>query len=380
MSEIELQKYESLFQRGNSLMNEGRYEEAIEAYNNALRIKPKDVELLKRIGKACVKIGVDREAIEIYKQVTHLKPDDAEAHFALGDIYSRRGKDEQAMESFKQVIHFNPNSAETYVRLGDIFCRYGLRQVGKKIFEQTIGIRLITPDYGSGYEQAIEAYNKALAIKPNLASAYSGLGWVFKVLEEYEKAIETFNQAISLDPDNVFAYYEIGRIYMKDARYKKAVEILEQAIQIDPEDIETLCALGYSYKQLGRYEEAIEVYDKAYDLVRDEFTIFYSLDLDDDEAEEMADRLNSMGGGIGVALAKIYYRLGRYEETIDTYETKTFAAACNYEDTCYRLGVAYSGIGDKKSALKEYEALKGVNRQRAKKLLKLIEKKFGKTD
>ena len=50
-------------------------------------------------------------------------------------------------------------------------------------------------------EEAIEAYNKALCIKPDGADAYYNIGNALKDQEKLEEAIEAYNKALVLKPD-----------------------------------------------------------------------------------------------------------------------------------------------------------------------------------
>jgi tetratricopeptide (TPR) repeat protein len=50
-------------------------------------------------------------------------------------------------------------------------------------------------------EEAIEAYNKALAIKPDYAEAYNNMGVTLKDQGKLEEAIEAYNKALAIKPD-----------------------------------------------------------------------------------------------------------------------------------------------------------------------------------
>ena len=50
-------------------------------------------------------------------------------------------------------------------------------------------------------EEAIEAYNKALAIKPDYAEAYNNMGNALKEQGKLEEAIEAYNKALAIKPD-----------------------------------------------------------------------------------------------------------------------------------------------------------------------------------
>ena len=59
-------------------------------------------------------------------------------------------------------------------------------------------------------EEAIEAYNKALAIKPDYAEAYNNMGVTLKEQGKLEEAIEAYNKALAIKPDYAEAYNNMG--------------------------------------------------------------------------------------------------------------------------------------------------------------------------
>ena len=59
------------------------------------------------------------------------------------------------------------------------------------------------------YQQAIEAYDKAIKLNPNVAIGYGHRGLSYLGLGQNERAIEDFDKAIELDPDNAEAYNKL---------------------------------------------------------------------------------------------------------------------------------------------------------------------------
>ena len=63
------------------------------------------------------------------------------------------------------------------------------------------------------YEEAIAAYEQAIRLDPNYASAYNNKGTALNDLKRYEEAIAAYEQAIRLDPNYTFAYNNKGMLY-----------------------------------------------------------------------------------------------------------------------------------------------------------------------
>lgn len=85
------------------------------------------------------------------------------------------------------------------------------------------------------YDSAIEDYNKAIQLDPNLAQAYGNRGLAHGRKGEYDRSIEDCSKAIALNPDDPSAAY-INRslAYSCKGEYDRAIEDCNKAIALDP--------------------------------------------------------------------------------------------------------------------------------------------------
>jgi tetratricopeptide (TPR) repeat protein len=84
------------------------------------------------------------------------------------------------------------------------------------------------------YNDAVEAYQKALAIKPGLIEARSNLAGTYNILKEYDKAIEQANAAIKINDKFSEAYNNLAIAYYYKGNKQEAINVLEKAVAIDP--------------------------------------------------------------------------------------------------------------------------------------------------
>lgn len=103
------------------------------------------------------------------------------------------------------------------------------------------------------YEQAIEAFLKAIDEHPEEAVGYINIGNVFGSIGEVEKAERFFQKAITLDEEAGTALYGLANLYYNEERYKEAAKLYEQAVRKGVEEADAYFMLG---KSLERSEEA----------------------------------------------------------------------------------------------------------------------------
>ena len=91
-------------------------------------------------------------------------------------------------------------------------------------------------------EESIDAYNKALSLKPNYAKAYNNMAITLQdqgkheeAIEAYNKAIEGFSKDISIKPDYAEAYRNLGIALKDQGKLEEAIEAFNKAISIKPD-------------------------------------------------------------------------------------------------------------------------------------------------
>ena len=85
------------------------------------------------------------------------------------------------------------------------------------------------------FDQAIEAYDRAIKLRPHYADAHVGLGDAKAAKGENEAAIAHYQKALSLDPLNARVQFALGKIYYTEkGLYYEAVNAYKKAIDLDP--------------------------------------------------------------------------------------------------------------------------------------------------
>ena len=144
--------------KGDALYNQGKYDEAIQAYDRAIEIDPEDAETWGNKGDALYNQGKYDEAILALDRVIELDPEYSMAWNNKGYAFVLQGKYEEAIQALDKAIELDPNNANAWDSKGE-----ALRRQGK-------------------YEEAIQALNKAIELDPNNADAWDNKGNALKAL------------------------------------------------------------------------------------------------------------------------------------------------------------------------------------------------------
>lgn len=117
------------------------------------------------------------------------------------------------------------------------------------------------------YRSAIEEYEKAAAITPNLTFLYLRIGVNYRQLLNYDKALEYFSRAAQinsqltedLSQQDPVPYIAIGRTYLQQGEFFAAALNMARALAINPTDPDMYGQLGIVYYKARNYESAIPV-------------------------------------------------------------------------------------------------------------------------
>lgn len=103
----------------------------------------------------------------------------------------------------------------------------------------------------------IAEVEQAIALDPNFAEGYLGLGIILAWAGRPAEAIEKIEKAMRLNPRYPAAYLNsLGFAYVLLGRYAEAIPLLKQNLSRNPNYIDAYVNLAVCYAELGREEEA----------------------------------------------------------------------------------------------------------------------------
>ena len=199
---------------------QGRLDEAVGYYTTALRLQPREgnrAEVHYSLGSALRKLGRIDEAVKQYREATRVKPGFAEAHNNLGTVLVSAGRLDEAIAEFSETIRLKPDAALPHVNMADALRRLNRRDEAIASLRTAIALQpdLAFAHYSLGnllyetgqLEAAVRAYQEALRYEPETSAhgIYNDLGVALALSGRRQEAIAAFDRALAIKPDFVDA-------------------------------------------------------------------------------------------------------------------------------------------------------------------------------
>ena len=113
------------------------------------------------------------------------------------------------------------------------------------------------------WNEALNAYNKAIEVNPNDASAYNHRGLVYHNLDKNNLAIADYDKAVELNPEYGDAFNNRGKTLAGLSDYKQAILNYDRAIELNQKNADAYYNRGYAYSRLGNSTYANQDLKKA---------------------------------------------------------------------------------------------------------------------
>lgn len=269
-------------QMGIEYMEQGKYTEAIEAFDLALSQEVGTVgadELDISYFKAAAQYasGNAEAAMATYNAIIDFKKDAYEAYYLRGCLYCKQGDAEAAEADFAKAVKYHGNDYELYINIYENLNAAGSGEAGKEYLKQALtisGEEVVNMEYRGQIRYLLGEYENALAdLKAALeaGSTYANL-YLAKTYEELGDAgaaEEHFKNYIAVVPADAVALNELGEIMLGKAMYAEAVLYFEQglACEVVPNRGAIMHNLVVAYEYNGNF-------DKAWELIQQYVTLF----------------------------------------------------------------------------------------------------------
>jgi Tfp pilus assembly protein PilF/ADP-heptose:LPS heptosyltransferase len=173
-------------------------EPAVADSTNKVVLPEQDAARLIDAGHDLEAQGKLDEAMQCYLDAIRIAPNPARAHLNRGNVLLLKGDLEGALDAFSTAIRYKPDYAGAYYNIGNALLGNGR------------------------FDEAVANYRRALEIQPDYAEVHCSLGVALKELGQTDDAIASLQRALEINPGLVEAHLNLGSLLLSQGRYIEA--------------------------------------------------------------------------------------------------------------------------------------------------------------
>jgi tetratricopeptide (TPR) repeat protein len=218
------------------------------------------------------------DAIQAYKQAILRNPDHVYAYCNLGVLLKEQGRVQDAEKAFRQAIRIDPDDAASYFYLGVLLSERKQTSVGTE-GEKSRADSASRSNLTGSQEISEDEESCRRAVKANSmdAAAWNRLGVVMEKRGRNEEAEEAYKWAVMVGKKGIAADCNLGWLLYGQKKYSEAEQVFSKAVEKEPANPEAHFGLGELFRDMKRSEEAIKAYQKVFELDPEHATACYNL-------------------------------------------------------------------------------------------------------
>ncbi|XZN90172.1 MAG: tetratricopeptide repeat protein [Microcoleus sp.] len=280
------------------------------AYQKLLQIQPNNWEIWLKLGQNLGKLNQHNEAIEAYKRVLELnficveayrswlelQPENCEIWWGLANSLAQQERRGEALEAYRKGLEINPeffiefalknkyniteNNWEIWSELINTLIQRGQVPEAINIYEIIISLAFKDVKVNAEihweiakclwklekYDEARQAADRAIAIKPDWLDIHLSMGIAFWQLGKLDECMEFCEKTLALNPNVPDAYYHLGLAQVRKGQLDRGIQSYKRAIELKDDLIEVYSALVEALRCQGDLEQATNYCYKMLDL------------------------------------------------------------------------------------------------------------------
>jgi tetratricopeptide (TPR) repeat protein len=262
---------EAYVNQAQDLAREGKLNQAIQAYQNAIYTDPTNPSNFVELARLQVFAGEYEEAVENTQNALLKNPNNALAHAVLGWALGFQEKYGEAEREIKNALEIDPNNALAHAYYAEILINQGNFDLFDKAAEESKKARDLDPNLlethrargivlfnTQNLEEAIQEFESAIAINKNIADLYLYLGVTYKAMQDFGNAEENLLKAYALNPQDPVGLTELSLVYFGDGKYAQSAQYAEEAVRVESTNPRLRGNLGIAYYKNEDFNKAIE--------------------------------------------------------------------------------------------------------------------------
>lgn len=324
--------------RAKIYLTTGDTAKAFRILSNLIEDSDSEVTFLKI--EALAKLGRSQEAYELAQSLMDNENDELDwLCVDIAMIFMGESEFDYALKVLKTGDEYNPNNADLLFDMA--FC-----QEQKVLFGE-----------------AVETYQRITRIDPFVGEAWFNLGQVYFLQGGYENAIEAYEYALAInDKDNVSLIQKAHSHFQLD-HWKEALEDYLAYSETVSEKWQVWLFVGECYEKLENFAKALYYYKLSYSEMPENYEALIGISICMLEMEMFDEALEYVNKALTISnemtdawvyLAEANVGLNKLDEALEAYQ-QAVSIEPNQPDTLLAMANIYMDKADFQMAMKYYE-------------------------
>lgn len=331
--------------KGVTLGALGRYEEEITCMDNALKINSNHVELWLNKGAALVGLNKHEEGIKCYEHALAINPHYDKVWSNKGAALEELGRAQEALACYNRALKINPRSDSVWYNKGNALKNLGRYEEALTCFDHALDVNPYMQQAWfrksnvlnalGRHQEVVNCCNRNIKLNPFLEEVWSNKGNALYELGRYNEALVSLNRSIEINPNFDPALYNKGNVLYALRQLDEALDCFDKATKLKPDFEKAWSNKGIVLNELKQNKEAIECYNRA-------------LEINPNDPIVWSNKGNALSA------------LGRTEDAIPCYE-HAIKLNPDFEDAWFNKGTALGKIFKWEDAIDCYNHVLRIN-------------------
>ena len=235
-----------LYREAAQLRQAGRRDEAIAAYDAALRLRPAFPEALRAGADLLREEGKSDGALRFLAEALRLRPGYRDAALDMGNLLAAAGRHGEALATYDAALAVLPGDATLLTNRGAVLHGLGRLADALASLDAALAADAALPQalLNRGnvlarlgrHGEALPCFDRALAQRPAYPAAHANRGQALTWLGRFDEADAAFAAALALEPGNPYALANRGRLRLLRGDYPGGLPDYEARLRTDEQD------------------------------------------------------------------------------------------------------------------------------------------------
>ena len=326
------------FQKALSAHQSGQLSRAQALYEHILSQQPAHGDALSLLGVIAIQKNDPRLAVRLIGKAIEINPNNIAAYSNRGIALQALMRMDEALDDFNRAIALKADYAEAHYNRGTAL--QALRRP----------------------QEALASYDQAIRIKSDYAEAHGNRAVLLDEFGHLEEALVSYDRAIRINPDYATAHSNRGNTLQKLKRHEEALESYRKATQIQPDYAEAYSNQGNALLGMARFDEALGSYNHALKVNPNYAEAFYNRGVALHDLERLDAALDSYDRAVAIRpdYAEALYNRGntlqklkRPDEALDSYD-RALRSRPDYAEAHGNRGITLQSLKRLDEALESY--------------------------